>query len=85
MHRDLKNLYDEQKVEIDVVGTSRLKQHDKDGKGTGKHDSSRNPRQSGNNDNGQLATKQYTRRTTTTAKKEGQQRKATSSKRVCKM
>jgi len=46
MHRDLKNLYDEQKVEIDAVGTSRLKQHDKDGKGTGKHDSSRNPRQS---------------------------------------
>lgn len=76
MHRDLKNLYDEQKVEIGAVahGTSRLKQHNKDGKGAGKHDSSRNPRQSGKNDNRQLATKQYIRRTTTTAKKEGQQR-----------
>jgi hypothetical protein len=51
----LKNLYDGQKTEIGVVGTSRSGKYDKGGKGSGRQNDGRNPRTSGANNGGQTS------------------------------
>ncbi|XP_018366780.1 PREDICTED: uncharacterized protein K02A2.6-like [Trachymyrmex cornetzi] len=51
----LKNLYDGQKTEIGIIGTSRPGKNDKGGKGSAKQNNGRNPRSSGDNQNGQMS------------------------------